>query len=217
MSHAPASRLTVEKLLRPLLFIPLLLLFPSCEDGTGVRMSTVQIQLTDKPTDAIESAHVWISRVYLQGCGTEDEEAQGEAAECLPVDLFNDPDNPWDYDLLLLRDGITEELTDPVEVETGIYRQLRIKVDSAVVVLAEGYSFKDGSNEAVLKVAGGGVLKVKLEEPINAEEGQLTVILVDFDVEKNFVLQGGGPNHDVFQGVLFTPTLVELGRTKAGK
>jgi len=194
-----------------LLVLPLLVILAGCEDSTAPQTSQVQIQLTDAPAEAIASAQVWISRVFLKGCETEGE---GEE-ECLDVDLFNDPETPRTYDLLTLQDGITADLTDPVEVEVGIYHQLRMKVDSAVVTLAEGYSFADGTLEAVLKVTGGGTIKVRLDQPIDAEADELTVVLVDFDVDRNFVFQGGGTGN-VFNGVLFTPTLNELGRTKSG-
>ena len=173
----------------------------ACGDGIleGVsEPALIQIQLTDAPAEQLASAEVWISRVFLQG---------GE-----PVDLFNDAENPRYYDLLDLRDGLVADLTDPVIVDQGVYTQLRLVVDSARVTFVEGLTLRDGSTEASLRVPGGSEsgIKVKLSEPVNVKEGQLLVLLVDFDVEKNFIFEGEPTNPS---GVLFTPTLVELGRS----
>ena len=47
------------------------LLLTACDPGTSQNAS-VQIQITDAPSDFIQSADVWISRVYLK-CGRNDE------------------------------------------------------------------------------------------------------------------------------------------------
>lgn len=172
----------------------------ACGDGTVQEVgepALIQIQLTDAPAEQLASAEVWISRVFLQGGG--------------PVDLFNDAENPRHYDLLDLRDGLVADLTDPVIVDAGVYTQLLLVVDSAHVTFVEGFTLRDGSTEISLRVPSGSEsgIKVKLSEPVNVREGQLMVLLVDFDVEKNFVFQGAPTNPS---GILFTPTLVELGR-----
>lgn len=182
-----------------------------CGDSTGSPTGKVQIQLTDAPAGAIESAEVWISRVYLQGGGGDGDEDGGR------FDLFDDADNPRHYDLLTLQDGIVADLTEEMEVPEGTYSQLRLVVDSAVVTLTPLYEFTDGTREAVLKVPSGSSsgIKVQLERSVEVEEGELTVVLVDFDVEDNFVLQGGGQG-TVINGVIFTPTLKEKSRSQHG-
>jgi len=177
-------------------------------------MSEVKVQLTDAPADAIASAVVWISRVYLQAC---EEGEEGETEECTAVDLFNDPEAPKEYDLLTLQDGVTADLTGFIPVEATVYRQLRLVVDSAKVTLAEGFTFEepgDPENVATLKVPSGAStgIKVHLDQAIDAETEATTVILVDFAVADNFVLQGAGQD-TVIKGVTFTPTLNEKGRS----
>lgn len=180
----------------------------SCsEDGAGPRSpSYVQVALTDAPASVIGAAEVWISRIYLV--------PSTDSAKF--VVLFEDQENPRHYDLLDLRNGLTADLTDPVAVESGEYTQLRLVVDSARVTLAEGYTFWDGTVSRSLKVPSGSEngIKVRLAEPLDAEAGQLTVILVDFDVERNFVVQGNPDTPAGIQGILFTPTLVEKGRNR---
>ena len=192
----------------------------ACADGTGpLDDSRVQIRLTDAPSDSISTAMVWISRVYLAG---EDGDQEDEPAG--PVELFDDPENPRVYDLLTLRDGVTADLTDPVRVESGVYDQLRLVVDSARVTLAEidtdgddtpdtQLTFQDGETSRVLFVPSGfrSGIKVQLAQPIRADAGETEVVLVDFDVDRNFVIQTSPPGG--IRDILFTPTLVEQQRT----
>ncbi len=182
-------------------------LLTGCSDSTGPGVARVQVRITDAPADAIASAEVWISRVYLQG-------GEGEGDGVDRVDLFNDPENPRYYDLLTLTDGITADLTQEMEVPEGSYAQLRLVVDGARVTLTDSYTFTDGTREANLFVPSGSRsgIKVQLDENIDAQEGELTIVLVDFDVEDNFVLQGAGQG-SVVNGVIFTPTLTEKGRS----
>ena len=186
----------------------LLPLVAGCDLLSSEGDARIQVQLTDAPSDYVESAEVWISRVYLPGPGSDPAEAQGNPG----VDLFNDPENPFSVDLLLLQDGLVATLTEPVSVEEGNYNNLRIIVDSAFVTLKERATFKDGTSTTVLFVPAGSQagIKVQLTEAITAEAGVTTVVLVDFDVNQNFVLQGNPESPNGIQGMLFTPTLKEL-------
>ena len=179
-------------------------------DGTGVPTSKVQILLTNAPSDMIASAEVWISHVYLQGGVGEPEEDGGGR-----VDLFNDPEAPLHFDLLTLQERIATDLTGLVEVEAGLYEGLRLVVDRAQVTLVEGLSFLDGTDSATLTVPSGSQsgIKVMLNDEIDAAEGESTTLTVDFDVDRNFVIQGG-QGQSAIRGILFTPVLLELGRDR---
>ena len=182
----------------------------ACSDGsTGVELSSVRVLLTDAPSDVIASAEVWISRVYLQG--GDDEETEGGR-----VDLFNYPETPQYYDLLTLQDGVTADLTGVVDVDVGLYRTLRLVVDSARVTLVEGVSFEDGTDNATLFVPSGSSsgIKVLLTGDLEAVEGETTTLTVDFDVDQNFVIQGSlGPGG--VRRIIFTPVLRELARERS--
>ena len=179
------------------------------DDPTGVELSGVRVLLTDAPSDVIASAEVWISRVYLQG-GADDETEGGR------VDLFNDPATPKHYDLLTLQDGVTADLTGVVDVNVGLYRSLRLVVDSARVTLVEGVTFEDGSDNAVLFVPSGSSsgIKVLLNRDLEAVEGETTTLTVDFDVEQNFVIQGSAGLGGI-RSIMFTPMLRELTRARS--
>jgi len=168
----------------------------------------VRILLTDAPVDYLEEAWVQISRVYLIP-GEEDPE-EGPPF----VDLFNDPDNPREYDLLTLQNGVTADLTGDVEVSAGQFNQLRMVVSHAEVTLRDAYQFTDGSQTRSLLVPSGAQtgIKVNLLEPVTTEGGTTSVILVDFDVNQNFVIQGNPESANGIQGILFTPMLRELSR-----
>jgi hypothetical protein len=192
-----------------------LVLASACDLGSPVDDVTagearIQILLTDAPADYIEEAWVWISRVYL--IPGEEDPAQGPPF----VDLFNDPDAPLAYDLLTLRDGVIADLTGEVEVPAGTYRQLRMIVADAEVTLVDGYEFRDGTTTRKLFIPSGARtgIKVNLAEPITTEAGSLDVVLVDFDVNQNFVLQGNPDSPAGLQGVIFTPMLRELSRSR---
>lgn len=188
----------------------LCVLMAGCESGTNTSDAPARLQvlLTDTPVDYILEAWVDLSRVYLIA-GDEDPE------EGPPwVDLFNDPENPRTYDLLTLRDGVMADLSGEVEVPGGPYRQLRLVVSRAEITLREEYAFSDGTQTRALTIPSGAQsgIKVDLVEPIQAERGTRTVILVDFDVAQNFVIQGNPETPAGIQGILFTPKLKEIDR-----
>lgn len=192
--------------------IALSVLVAGCSDAAGPENSArVSILLTDAPADYLESAVVCISEVYLQG-GTEDDAGR--------TVLWEADEEPQCFDLLELQ-GVTASLTEDeegVDVPAGTYAQLRLIVESARVVLVEGYTFSDGvTTEMDLTVPSGSQtgIKVLLLEPVLAEPDTRTEITVDADVESNFHIQGNPETPAGINGVLFTPVLVEVDREEA--
>lgn len=182
-----------------------------CDSGGPQGAARIQVLVTDAPADYIESAELYVSRVYLQGGG--DEEGEGGR-----VDLFNDPDNPQVFDLLALQDGLMFAVTDEVVVPEGPYAQLRFVVDMAMVTLADGYFFQDETNTAELHVPSGSSSGVKVTldgGPLVLEEDQTTTVVVDVDVNANFVIQGNPESQAGIQGVTFTPHLKEIAREES--
>ena len=195
------------KKVRALAVVGTVLVAGACSESTGPQLSRVRVELTDAPSDVIAKADVWISQVYLQGGGDGTEEGSGR------VILFENTDEPLHYELLTLRDGVTADLTGFVSVDVGTYQSVRFVVDSARVTLIEGVTFEDGTDNATLFVPSGSQsgIKVKLDDVIEAGEGESVTIVVDFDVDANFVIQGDhGPGG--VRRILFTPTLKEWGR-----
>jgi uncharacterized protein DUF4382 len=170
---------------------------------SGAGTSQIRVMITDAPADHIDSAMVTISRVYLVP-GDDDSER---------VDLMPISEGPKEFDLMVLRDGIEAFLAEK-SVAPGTYAQLRLVVESAIVTLVDGVTFDDGTSTRELFVPSGmqSGIKVLLNEPLEAEGGQLTIVVVDFDVDRNFVLHGDPAVPGGVTGILFTPTLNERNR-----
>ena len=205
------------KKVRPILLTALLAVAACQGDTLGPQTSRVQILLTDAPHEQLDSAIVWISHIYLQGGGGSepDTAASDTTSAGGRVDLYNNPASPLHFDLLTLRDGVTADLTGLVEVDVGLYQSLRFVVDSARVTLVEGLTFEDGSQSGVLKVPSGSTsgIKVKLSDVLDAGDGEVTTVTVDFDVDDNFKIQQN-PQTGLVKKVMFTPVLKEKGRSK---
>jgi hypothetical protein len=175
------------------------------KDTTSHGSGSLQLLLTDAPSDYIAEAHIWVSRVYLQG---------GSADDAPRTWLLDDPDNPRQFDLVQLRDGITDELTSVVVVPAGEYNQLRIIVDSARITLLEDMEFNGGGSTRPLTIPSGAQsgIKVALNSAVEVEEGGVHVLVVDFDIDQNFVIQGNPLTPAGITGILFTPVLREKNR-----
>lgn len=166
--------------------------------GAGPNLS-VQGSMTAPPgSELIASATVEIGAVSL--VGAEDGE----------VTLT---DAGGTYDLLDLQNGVTATLASVV-VPAGTYIQLRLEVLSASVTLVDGTTFADGSGTQDLVVPSGAHSGIKInlddgdEEPgFTVAEGE-SIVLLDFDVSRNFVLTGppGAPLR-----ALFTPSVRQVG------
>ena len=165
--------------------------------------ATIQVRLTDAPSDVIAAAEVSISSVRLLPGGEDG----------TFIELLAPEEVPATFDLLDLRNGV-EALLAQKPVPEGTYQQLRLVVDGATVTLADGYAFQDGTTTRDLPVPSGSQsgIKVHLAEPLAADPGFVTVVVVDFDVNESFVMQGPPDATDDIHGFLFTPSLVEKRR-----
>lgn len=197
-----------------------LVVFLGCEsDGVGPDESaSIQVLLVDAPSDMLDSAHVWISRVYLVGGGGEEpdtaESSDGDVGTGR-LDLFSDSENPLVFDLLQLQNGVTGDLTGIVGIEAADYQGLRLVVDSAKVTLSEEYSFAGGERQGVLNVPSGSTsgIKVKISDVLELQEDETLTIVVDMDVNENFTINVDQQSGDV-RDVRFRPVIREASRTR---
>ena len=110
----------------------------------------------------------------------------------------------------------SEELTEEERREAEEYRRV---VDQTVPLLRAERS-PDLSRRVMRRISHAprkslqdrALWLVILDEPVTAEGGTISVILVDFDVNENFVIQGNPHTPAGMIGVLFTPALRELSR-----
>lgn len=184
----------------------------ACTDttGAGTGTATLTVRLTDAPSDYIGSAMVEIGQISL-----------------LPADSGGPivlTDDGGTYDLTTLRDGVTADLAT-LDIDPGTYSQLRLVVKSASVTLADGYEFRDGTTTADLKVPSGAQSGIKVN--LGSADGDQsssglvitpgqTILLVDIDVNRNFVIQGNPETPAGIKGVIFTPLLRAVVTNVAG-
>lgn len=182
----------------------------ACDSPTdGDRTAHLVLQLTDAPADYLESAVVDISRVELLPLG------DGER-----VIITEDAGT---YDLLTLQNGVTAELGSEMIV-AGTYGELRMVVESAELTLKAGYQFEDGTTTQTLHVPSGAASGIKLKlRTADGDEGAgveirpgETVLVVDFDVSQNFVIQGEPETAAGIKSYSFTPVLRAVVRDVAG-
>ncbi len=198
-----------------LLFAPLAaaaLVLGACEDtsGPGDGDAHLRVLLTDAPADYLESAVVEIGRIELLPADEDDER----------VVIVEDGGV---FDLLDLQHGVTAELAS-LTLEPGAYREMRMIVESAELTLAEPYTFEDGSITQSLNVPSGAQSGIKVRLHDGEEDGDdgveirpgETVLVVDFDVSQNFVMQGNAETPAGIKGFLFTPRLHAVVRDVAG-
>lgn len=169
-----------------------------CNTIFGSDDARLTVLLTDAPSVMFESAIVNIGEVWLLPDGEEEERV-----------LLTE--SGGEFDLLQLRNGVTATIAD-LGVPPGFYHQMRLIVNSATVTLANGMEFEDGTTEMALKVPSGAQSGIKINLRPNEGEGPLeitgaTTLVVDFDVLRNFKIQGNPATSAGLKGVLFTPLL----------
>jgi len=160
-----------------------------CSDSGTTGQLTVR--LTDAPGDYVQTATVWISSVYLIGGG----DTAGGRYEIAAA--------PQSYDLMTLQNGVTTAL-GTATIPVGDYTQMRMVVDSARLTLKPGVTIGGASTVSLRTPSAQQTgIKVNFSGPVRVAPGQ-TVLVVDFDVARNFVFQGprGAPTNVSFMPVL---------------
>lgn len=164
----------------------------------------LNVHLTDAPfpIDMVSSTLVTIDKVEIRKhmeAGTE-----GEADSFIVLS-----ENKMDINLLELTNGITEIIAS-VDLEPGNYDMIRLHVADASVKLNAGDVFN-------LSIPSGSTsgLKIKIDPAISISEGQTSDVLLDFDVNKSFVVKGniGGK----INGFIFKPVVRGIYMGVAGR
>lgn len=172
---------------------------PTSPDPT-TETASLTVALTDAADVMFESATIDVGEIRLT--------REGGA----PVVLT---DAGGEHDLLELQGGVMADLAT-LDIEPGLYHQLRLEVLSASVTLAPGFEFADGSTTADLTVPSGAQSGIKIN--LSGADGAAgsagleiasgeSILVVDVDVSQNFVVQGPTDDPLEIQGVTFTPHL----------
>ncbi len=167
----------------------------ACSNSSSVTSGTtgqISVRLTDAPIVGVQSATVWVSRVYMIG-GADSTGPQ-----------YTLSSTATSYDLLALQGGVSA-LLGSATIPVGDYTQLRLVVDSARITLDAGLLFSNGLATATVKVASGAQtgIKVIFDAPLHIVAGH-NLVVADFDASQSFVLFG--PSVAPI-GVLFKPVI----------
>lgn len=174
--------------------------FMACDDSVSPDQAQLTVALTDAPSDRYEKAVVEIGEIQIL------------PQDGPPITLAA---SGGTHDLLELQDGVTADLAS-LSIDPGTYLQVRLVVESARITLAEGLEFNDGTTERDLFVPSGAQTGIKVNLRTADGNGQgagieiapgETILVVDFDVGQNFVVQGDPDAESGIEDVLFTPLL----------
>ena len=182
------------------------MVFSSCDslfnDNKDEDTGTLSVLLTDGPfpADLVAEANVTIDSLDIREKNTQDTTGAYTTISR----------EQGTYNLMDLRNGVTESLAN-LEVEEGIYNQVRLYVSEAEVIL------KDGS-EYPLQVPSGvrTGLKVFISPDIVVNKDITAELLLDIDVGKSFVVQGNPYGPGSF-GFLFKPVVRAVNQSTAGR
>lgn len=157
---------------------------------------TLKVLITDKayPFEYISEAIVTVVRVEVRQGGVQDED------ESSFVTVFEDSTGKA-FNLIELQNGETDLLAS-AEVPVGTYTQLRLIISSGQVKLTNEETFD-------LTVPSGYTSGIKLNATFEVAEGQITELLMDFDLSRAFDVIPGGAigNVDEIREFRFSPSL----------
>ena len=161
----------------------------------------LSIKVTDAPfpIDLIDEANVTITKVEIR--------SENDTTGYPFITLF---EGSREFNLMELRNGITEELVN-MEVPAGEYSLIRLYVDSASLTMEEHGTFD-------VKVPSGQQTGIKLfvEPALTVGGGLTSEVLLDFNLEKSFVLQGNMNSPAGIKGFIFKPVIRAVNNTEAG-
>jgi hypothetical protein len=171
----------------------------------GDHLGHLVIKLTDAPFpfDMIESATVNITKVEIRKVG--DGEDDGNPYIELPL-----PEDSDGFNLLELRNGVTADLVD-MGIEPGNYDLIRLYVDEAELKVKEGGEYK-------VKVPSGQQtgIKIFMDPALKVVSELTTEVVLDFNLEKSFVLKGNANTPAGIKGFNFKPVVKALNKTTEG-
>jgi hypothetical protein len=169
----------------------------ACSDSSGTGSGLLTVRLTDAPFPFSDVARVDVYVVRIDARKTEP--TDDEAADETDNDEWTTVGTPGAViNLLDLADGKTTNL-GATTLPTGTYNGFRLIIDPA----RSSLTLKDGTQPAIqFPSAGHSGIKVKLDRPIALTENG-TVMTLDFDVGRSFVMRGNGARN----GFNFRPVI----------
>lgn len=137
--------------------------------GAPEPVGVINISLTDAPIDDVSEVNVQFTGVTLKP-------ADGDAIEF----VF---DNPKDFDLLTLTDGVTAELLPDTTVPVGNYNWIRLAVNAEFDNVYDSYAIVP-TGQVELRVPSGSQSGLKLVSGFTVTQNQSTNMVIDWDLRK---------------------------------
>jgi hypothetical protein len=178
----------------PLIFSISCSLFEKDEVAGG--KGGVNIFITDAPfpVDMVESVYVTIERIDIRKKVTDCEDDDCSEFLSLPI-------GPVEVNILELRNGVAEWL-GLSELEVGSYDMMRIFVSNPQITLTGGTSMP-------ISIPGAeqSGLKIKFSKPLVVTDGDESAVMIDFNLNRSFVMQGNAKTPAGIKGFIFKPVI----------
>ena len=178
-----------------------LVVISGCDTSDREQTGLLNMQITDAPfpIDLIEEASITITRVEVRNKSIN----LGRPFLTLLEDTLY-------YNLLDLRNGITAELLER-EIPAGEYDLIRVYVNNAGITVKDHGSFD-------VKVPSGiqTGIKIFMDPPISVAGGLTSEVLLDFNVDKSFILKGKMEDPAGIRGFNFKPVIRAVNKTTSG-
>jgi len=178
-----------------------ILVLTGCQKTDKETTGRLVVHITDAPfpIDLIEEATVTVTKVEVRNDAESDEHPFITIFEGSRV-----------FNLLELRNGVMEELVD-VEVPAGSYNLIRIYVENARIAVKghESYSVKvpSGSQTGI---------KMFIKPSLQVQGGLTSEVILDFNLDKSFVLKGNMDSPAGIKGFNFKPVIRAVNKTTTG-
>jgi len=174
----------------------------SCvEKSHSDTMGTLKLSVTDAPfpIEYIEEANITVTKIELR--------MVSDTTDSVFKTVMEDSVS---FNLMDLRNGITQDLSE-VDIEPGTYDLVRIFVSEASLTLVNGSTFD-------MKVPSGSSsgIKVFVDPAIEVSGGLTSELLLDFNLEKSFVLKGSLDSPGGIRGFNFKPVIRAVNNSTAG-
>jgi hypothetical protein len=173
------------------------------------KSGTVIVSITDAPFpyDMVEEANITIDWIKLH------------KIDSVLVDGETDSDSDFvmlekdtTLNLIELSNGITAVMSE-LEVPAGTYNEIRFHITEASVKIL------DDTTIYRLKIPGGAAsgLKVKIKPWLEVEEGVVSEVLLDIDVNRSYKIIGNDKGKKGIKGFMFKPVVRAVNLSSAGK
>lgn len=191
----------MKKQLTFLIVAAIIIVISGCKKNDPDGFGTLKLSITDAPfpVEYIDSAIVTIVKVEIRNTNEDD----GYPF----ITIFEGEE---DLNLLELRNGVIAELAE-LEVPAGTYDLVRLYVDKASISVKDFSTFD-------LKVPSGAQtgIKIFVDPGLRVEGGLTTDLLLDFNLDKSFVLKGNMETPAGIKGFNFKPVIRAVNNSTAG-